>query len=162
MRWQTACIKAGMSFVNVSFVVRRSRFSVFGLILCSALMLFVQLPVRASQSITLTWNPSTTTNVAGYKIYAGAASHSYNTTNVTGTATNTTISGLVQGKTYYFAATTYDSDGDESVYSDEIAYTVPVAPATLGSPVRAGTQFQLFGFRARPMPNTWCKTPPTW
>jgi len=104
-------------------------------------MLFAQLPVHADQSVTLSWNPSVATNVAGYKIYAGTASHSYATTNVTGTATNTTISGLVEGRTYYFAATTYDGAGNESSYSAEASYTVPVTPATLDQPVRTGNQF---------------------
>jgi hypothetical protein len=112
-------------------VVCRSRSLVFDLLLCGALMLFVQLPVHASQSVTLTWNPSAATNVAGYKIYFGTTSHNYSATNTAGLATNTTISGLVEGQTYYFAASTYDSAGDQSAYSSEVSYVVPVS-LTLG------------------------------
>lgn len=118
MRWQTGCDRAGMSLSIVKFV-RRSLF------LCPALMLLSQLPVRADQGVTLTWNPGIATNVAGYKIYAGTASLDYSNTNVVGTATNATISGLVAGKTYYFAAKTYDSAGNESSYSSEVTYVVP-------------------------------------
>ena len=106
-------------------VVRRSRSLVFDLFLCSALMLFVQLPADASQSVTLTWNPSIATNVSGYKIYTGTASHNYSATNTTGLATNATISGLVEGQTYYFAASTYDSAGNQSTNSGEVSYVVP-------------------------------------
>jgi hypothetical protein len=122
-------------------VVRRSRSLVFDLFLCGALMLLVQLPARASQSVALAWNPSVATNVAGYKIYSGTGSHNYSTTNVVGTATNATLTGLVEGKTYYFAATTYDSSGDESGFSTELSYTVPVTPATLAPAARSGGQF---------------------
>ena len=48
--------------------------------------------------------------------------------------TAATISGLVEGQTYYFAATTYDVLNRESVFSDEIAYTVPL-PVTNPPPV---------------------------
>jgi hypothetical protein len=122
-------------------VVRRSRSLVFNLLFCGVLLLLVQLPARASQSVTLAWNPSVATNVAGYKIYSGTASHNYSTTNIVGTATNATLTGLVEGKTYYFAATTYDSSGDESVFSTELSYTVPVTPATLAPAARSGGQF---------------------
>jgi hypothetical protein len=42
-----------------------------------------------------------------------------------GNATSVTISGLVAGATYYFAATSYDILGMESDFSNEASYTVP-------------------------------------
>jgi len=96
-----------------------------GLFLCGASTLVCQLPVRASQSVTLTWNPTTATNIAGYKIYFGTVSHNYSATNTTGLATNTTISGLVEGQTYYFSASTYDGAGNQSTNSTEVSYVVP-------------------------------------
>lgn len=106
-------------------------------------MLFVQLSVHASVSITLSWTPSAATNVAGYKIYAGTASHHYTATNVVGLATSGTIAALVPGITYYFAATTYDSAGHQSAFSTETSYTytVPGMAAALTRPVRASKQF---------------------
>jgi len=112
-----------------------------GLFLCGAVLLSCQLPVRASQSVTLTWNPTAATNVAGYKISFGTTSHNYSATNTTGLATNTTISGLVEGATYYFAASTYDSAGNQSTNSTEVSYVVPAPAATLTSPARSGGQF---------------------
>ncbi|HEV2694838.1 MAG TPA: fibronectin type III domain-containing protein [Verrucomicrobiae bacterium] len=106
--------------------------------MCTALMLLAQLPALATQSVTLTWSLSKATNVAGYKIYTGTTSHHYTTTNVTGTATNITITGLAQGQTYYFAATTYDRAGHESVFSSEASYTLRSA---LGAAKKTGKQF---------------------
>lgn len=105
----------------------------------------LQLPVSASQSVTLSWTPSLTTNVAGYKIYYGTASHNYTATNiVAGPATNTTLSGLAAGVTYYFAATTFDSAGNESAFSTEATYTPPMpGPATLAAAAVTGGQFSV-------------------
>src|SRR5207245_1361626 len=43
-----------------------------------------------------------------------------------GTATTATASNLVEGATYYFAATDYDTNAIESDFSTEVAYTVPI------------------------------------
>jgi fibronectin type 3 domain-containing protein len=105
-------------------------------------MLFAQLTVRAGQSVTISWNPSVATNVAGYKIYYGTTSHSYVTNVAVGVPANAvTINGLVDGKTYFFAATTYDAARNESALSAEAAYTVPVTPVSLGSTSCVGKQF---------------------
>jgi hypothetical protein len=127
-----------MRFIAVSC---NTKLSAFGLILSSALMLCFQLPVRANESVQLAWHPSSTPNVTTYKIYYGPASHSYSNVVAAGNCTNVTISGLVPGKTYYFAATTVNSAGNESGFSDEISNTVPVTAAALTSAVRSGGQF---------------------
>ena len=58
----------------------------------------------AASTVTLAWD-STTNNIVGYKIYYGAASHTYTYTNTVGdgNATSVTISNLILGATYYFA-----------------------------------------------------------
>ena len=85
----------------------------------------MQLSAFAAGSVTLAWNPSTDTIVAGYNIYYGGASGTYTNEICVGNATNATISGLIQGTTYYFAATTYASSGAESLLSSEVSYLVP-------------------------------------
>ncbi len=80
---------------------------------------------RAS-NVTLGWDPSTDPMVAGYNIYSGTASRNYTNLVNVGTTTSVTVSNLVPGTTYYFAATTYTQAGLESAYSAETAYTVPV------------------------------------
>jgi len=90
--------------------------------------------VQAGQSVTLAWNRSADPIVAGYNIYYGGTSGTYTNMVNAGNATNATISGLVQGRTYYFAATTYSSLGVESSISSEASYTVPIL---------AGVQFRV-------------------
>jgi hypothetical protein len=83
-------------------------------------------PMHAfSANVTLAWTPNTAPNVAGCNLYYGAASGTYTDMVNPGTATSTTISGLVEGRTYYFAATSYDTLGMESDFSNEASYTVP-------------------------------------
>lgn len=77
----------------------------------------------AASSVTLAWNPSAGTNIAGYKIYYGPASHTYTNTVNAGNTTNVVIAPLVTGATYHFAATAYDAAGLESDYSTEAVYT---------------------------------------
>jgi hypothetical protein len=108
--------------------------SVFGLVLSSALMLIFQLPVLADESVTLAWNPSISLDVAGYKIYYGTVSRVYSNVVDAGNTDTVTISGLVPGTTYYFAATTVDVLGNESGFSNEARYTMPVTPAALTMP----------------------------
>jgi len=84
--------------------------------------------VQAAESITLAWNQSTNPIVAGYNVYYGGTSGTYTNGISAGNATNATISGLVQGTTYFFAATTYSSSGAESPFSSEVSYTVPILP----------------------------------
>lgn len=85
----------------------------------------------AGQSVALTWNPSTNSNVTGYNVYYGVASNTYTNMTHYGNVTNTTISGLAAGVTYYFAATAYDSTGDQSGYSKEASYAVPTTFPTM-------------------------------
>ena len=83
--------------------------------------------VQATGSVTLAWNRCTNSIVAGYNVYYGGASGAYTNEIPAGNATNTTISGLIQGTTYYFVATTYAASGMESPFSSQISYTVPLS-----------------------------------
>jgi hypothetical protein len=78
-------------------------------------------------SVTLAWDPSPGTNViANYNVCYGVASNTY--TNVVAASTNTTvsISNMVNGTTYYFAATAVDMSGLESDYSTEVSAHIRV------------------------------------
>ena len=78
--------------------------------------------VGAVPSVTLEWDASSDTDTAGYKIYYGTSSRSYDTIMDVGNYTSVTIGNLDGNQDYYFAVTAYDSDGNESAYSDEVFY----------------------------------------
>jgi hypothetical protein len=90
-------------------------------------------------NITLAWDANTETDIAGYKIYYGTVSRTYaNSINV-GNFTSCTLS-LTEGRTYYFVATAYNTDGLESDYSSEISYYIPAVStgATTAFAVNSG------------------------
>jgi hypothetical protein len=110
----------------------------FSFLFGSWLALALQLPAVATQSVTLGWNPSTIPNVASYRIYYGTVSQNYSHVVAVGNVTNAVISGLADGTTFFFAATTTDTAGDESAFSNEASFSTAPAvvvnqPPTLNS-----------------------------
>jgi hypothetical protein len=75
-------------------------------------------------TVTLTWDPNSETDLAGYKIYRGSASRTYDTNQVLGEVTTAKFF-LNRGWTYYFAATAFNDSGLESGFSNEVVYTAP-------------------------------------
>ena len=73
-----------------------------------------------SAQVTLAWNPNTEKDLAGYKIYYGTSSGNYDASVDVGNWTSCTIAELEEGQTYYFGATAYDFDGNESDFSSEV------------------------------------------
>ena len=78
-------------------------------------------------SVDLAWDPNTEPELAGYKIYWGSSSGNYTSSSDVGKTTTCTISGVEEGKTYYFAATAYDGQNNESGYSNQVTFTVPMS-----------------------------------
>lgn len=73
--------------------------------------------------VTLAWDPSVSENVTGYKLHIGSASRMYSKTVDTGNVLIFKLTNLADG-THYFAATAYDSVGNESDYSNEVSATL--------------------------------------
>jgi hypothetical protein len=95
-----------------------------------------QLPARAAGRATLAWDASVDPNVAGYVINYGVASRSYTNTVSVGNLTSGTISNLVEGTTYFFAAKAYNNASVQSDFSNEASYLVPASvnqPPTLNT-----------------------------
>ncbi len=114
----------------------RGRNAALVTLLSTSLLVLASFSSLAARSVTLAWDPSAGTSVAGYNLYCGGASGAYTNIVDAGNATNATIAGLTEGATYFFAATAYDSSALESDFSNEISYTVPAAentPPTLDS-----------------------------
>jgi fibronectin type 3 domain-containing protein len=76
--------------------------------------------------VALTWNASTTT-VAGYNVYRGAVSGGpyakINSSLVT--VLDYSDSTVQNGATYYYVTTAVESNGNESVYSNEVSAAIP-------------------------------------
>lgn len=82
-------------------------------------------PAPASAAATLQWTAPSDSRVQGYRVYYGLGTRAYlqafGQGMDTGTSTTFSVSGLEAGQTYYFAVTAYDSAGNESDYSAEVA-----------------------------------------
>jgi len=74
--------------------------------------------------VTLIWDPNNESDLAGYRIYYGIASRSYDNVIDVGNTETCTVTSLIPGVTYYFAATAYNTSELESEYSNEIEHTV--------------------------------------
>jgi hypothetical protein len=94
-------------------------FSIFSCLLC--------IPHANAASVTLAWNPNTEPDVAGYRLYYGKASGTYESAIDVGNQTTYSISGFIEGVDYYFAVTAYNADGFESAFSDEVSYPGPLS-----------------------------------
>ncbi len=78
-------------------------------------------PPTASGTASLTWDPNTEANLAGYNVYFGTQPGIYGAPVSAGTATSYTAGNLMGGKTYYFSVTALDSTGNESLHSIEVS-----------------------------------------
>ena len=76
-------------------------------------------PSLSARDIALAWEPSPDPDVAGYFVYVGSASRSYDRFFDAGHVTNTTVLNLNECPVYYFVVTAYDAAGRESDPSNE-------------------------------------------
>jgi hypothetical protein len=96
-----------------------------GVLLGASLLLLKTITGVHAAQVTLSWDPATTANVAGYRLHCGTHSHVYTQQIEVGTATTTLVSNLSAGTTYFFSVTAYDSAFLQSSPSNEVSYTVP-------------------------------------
>jgi len=81
--------------------------------------------VSPQVSVNLSWNASTS-SVSGYNVYRGTTSGVYTRINTAlDPMTSYTDSTVSSGKTYYYAATSVDSNGQESTYSAPTQVAIP-------------------------------------
>ena len=77
-------------------------------------------------SVTLQWDPSTSPEVDGYRVYYGIGSRLYTVIEDVGNRTSHTFIGLEPGKTYFFTVTAYANSGAvQSTFSNEVSVTIP-------------------------------------
>ncbi len=87
----------------------------------------MELPAFAG-NVTLGWDANMNPVVAGYDIYFWIKGGVSTNKVLAGNTTSVTISNLVAGATYCFAAATLDVFGLESPLSHEISFTMPLPP----------------------------------
>lgn len=75
--------------------------------------------------VRLAWQSVSSPELAGYRIYYGQTSGSYDVSVDVGNQTTYTLSGLREGQTYFFAVKAYDRFGRQSPFSEEISYLLP-------------------------------------
>jgi hypothetical protein len=84
-------------------------------------------PTPSSNSAILTWIPNKESDLAGYKIYVGTSSGTYDFPGspfrVNKIATYT-VTNLQQKTTYFFAISAYDIAGNESPLSNEASKSI--------------------------------------
>lgn len=125
---------------------RRGRRSWIVGFLAALLLVVIHCPqAQAAQNASLAWEASPDSGVAGYNIYYGGASGNYTNVISAGNTTSTSLAGLVEGATYYFAVTAVDAFGVESGFSNEAAYVVSGGALQLQIGATAGGAFSLTG-----------------
>ena len=90
-------------------------------------------PVQTSATVALTWDPNTESDLAGYRLHYGTETGNYTVHVDVGNVTTYSITGLVPGNTYYFAATAYNISNEESDYSSEAVYLCGTLSAITGA-----------------------------
>ena len=102
----------------------------------AALLVFLLCSVVSqAASVSLTWDPNPETDLGGYRVYYGPASRTYTNLVNVGRTNFGRVTGLLDGKAYFFAVTAYTTNGLESDYSNEVRIqtgTRPAAPGGLG------------------------------
>ena len=81
-------------------------------------------------SVNLAWDPNPAPDIAGYRLYYGTASQTYTQQFDIGNSTAANVSGFLEGTVYFFATTSYNTLGIESMFSNEVAYTTPFQTPT--------------------------------
>jgi IPT/TIG domain/Fibronectin type III domain len=108
----------------VSSTLRLSRTAASAVV---ALLLFAS--AVCAQTPTLAWNRNPESTVTGYVVEYGTTSGSPSTTLDVGNVISRQITGLQSGRTYYFRVRAYNSSGQRSGPSTELAYATPGTPS---------------------------------
>lgn len=99
----------------------------------TAAFMLISASAASAKDTAFSWEPNEETDLAGYKIYAGPSSREYVNTNDCGLPETSadgrvhcTVENTPTENTFY-AATAYDTAGNESDYSNEVSDDSPPA-----------------------------------
>jgi hypothetical protein len=104
--------------MNLSRKIRNLRHLALTLLVCG-----LAPAAWGAHRVFLAWDPNPESDIGGYKIYYGVESRVYDVVVDVGNVTNTIITNLTSGTTYYFAATAYNLASLESDFSEEVSLT---------------------------------------
>jgi hypothetical protein len=91
---------------------------------------FAAVQAVSAAQVMLKWEPNTEEILAGYRVHYGEASRRYTSkVDLANRETSCVIGSLDPGKTYFFAVTAYDVNGDHSDYSVEVHASIAAGPA---------------------------------
>jgi len=93
------------------------------------------LAFRADASLQLTWNPSPSSNVAGYYLCWGIYHDNYIATNVYDSSTTNATLDFNNTNVYYMAVAAFDSNNVVSPFSNEILVQNSYTPETNSTPI---------------------------
>src|SRR4051812_46106459 len=94
---------------------------------------------EVAKGVTLGWDPSTESGIAGYRLYYGVASRSYTNMINVGNRTNFQVTGLSGDVNYFFAVSAYNTLMIESPFSSEVSFNPSSIAAAPTNPPIAGT-----------------------
>jgi hypothetical protein len=104
---------------------------IINLVACMAVAL-AGVCLARGETVTLAWDASASTNVAGYRVYWGTNSRAYCCMTNAGLVLTQAVV-LPHAGRWFFAATAYDTAGLESDFSSEVQWeSKPVPPSLLG------------------------------
>ncbi len=96
-------------------------------------------PDSTGYTVRLGWSPSPSPEVTGYNVYYGYYSGQYSGRLEAGNVTDVRVAGLTTNVVYYFMVAAHDDFGLESIPSNEVSYSVPLAevqaPAITSGPM---------------------------
>ena len=98
-----------------------------------------------SYHATLAWDAHPDPAVTGFRVHYGTASGNYTDSITVADVTTTTVPGLEDGVTYFFAITALNTDGLESGFSNEISFQPGQQEANLSIGASGGIVLTITG-----------------
>jgi hypothetical protein len=83
---------------------------------------FINSTFAGPDTVRIAWGANTEPDIAGYKVYEGISSGSYNTFYDVGNTTSWDREVPIPVVDRYYVVTAYDTSNNESGYSNEVSY----------------------------------------
>ena len=101
-----------------------------GILLLVAGWAVLSATAASGRGVSLVWNSNTEPDIAGYVLYSGTNSRSYDKSNFVGNVTSNMPIGFMEGVNYFVAVTAKNVAGLESDFSNELSFILPITGET--------------------------------